>query len=267
MKKVFLTGFFFVSLFLNAQNVDSLFAFDGISKYLDLSEKTIRTDVQPLVHKSDTYHFWEVGIFVFVVMLLIFLKNNYYKNVKDLFAAAININLSKQLQRELETSMAPYLLLLNFNALLIWTSISYMLIEHFDIDIPISLINLIVYITLFWFFAFFIRRRVLYIISKLFDFDGIYKQISFSDSLLIQISGIVFAPFIILVPFFTFPKILIVILVLGLLFLLIYMYAREFIIAKKYYDDSKYYFFLYLCALEILPWLVSIKIIKQIIFS
>ena len=267
MRKILFTIFFFSLFLLKAQNIDSLFSFELNSTYLNMSEKAIVQNVQSFMDRSVVYHFWQVGVFVFIITVLIFLKHNFYKNLKDMFAAAFNLNLSKQFCREVETSTSPVLVLLNINGVLVWTALSYLLINYFDIGTSLKDLTLLLFIAISWIVVFFIKPKVFFFISDLFHFEKEYKLIAFSDLLLFKVSGIVLAPFIILIPFFTFPKVLVVFLFGGLLFLLVYMYAREFIIAKKYFLVSKYYFFIYLCASKIIPWIVSIKIIERIVFS
>ncbi len=209
---------------------------------------------------------WVFYVLLFLSILVTYVWYNFKREIRTLFRAFVNIRIARQLHREYELNLPSnaMLLMINFNISL--GLYLYLLIDYFNWVVPVEGFPLFVICTGFISIAYFIQYVTLKLVAYIFPFRDTINLYNFFIVLINKILGLVLFPVIILMVY-VHEKIISFVVFFSLFIVLIcllYRYLQGLLIGKNYLKFYKFYFFVYLCTLEIVPILILIKIIHII---
>jgi len=204
-------------------------------------------------------------IFLLDILLFIYLaffKFSYQKEFSALFLVLRNLGLNQQLYRELSGGLSFPVLLMNLFSLLSLTLYFFLLQHQF---LPAShwstpeLFGLLFAGVLLLFAGRFILIRLLQFI---FPFRKEIRFYYFTESQIFRLLGFCLFPILVLVPFAPGRVPWLVLIASGamLVFFFLFRLGRGFVIGRDFFSRNKFHFFLYICALEIAPFMILIKL-------
>ncbi|RFS22434.1 DUF4271 domain-containing protein [Chitinophaga silvatica] len=209
---------------------------------------------------------WLIYLIAGVVLLLSIIRLSYRKYFADLFRAFLNPTLSqRQLKDQLSQSPFPNFLLNAFFAISLGL---YLYLVLFNLQIfpqaePWLLIpGLILLVVIIYL----VKYIVLRFCGWLFGNSELADAYIFILFLINKVLGILLVPFLVIMAFCK-PQIANTFLYISLFFialLVVYRYIRSYSLVKQYLSFSKLHFFLYLCAFEVAPVLILIKVLQNI---
>lgn len=202
-------------------------------------------------------------------LLLGVIKTLHPKYFNDVWRAFINPTLgSRQLKDIIEAASIPNLLMNLFSSVVLGTYVFYLITMNLDLrftQLPGGLVVslLIIGASLVYLF----KHGFILFSGWAFNIRGITEQYNFNIFLVNKILGMALLPFIICFAFLNeqwdTPITICSVVVLSLL--LANRYLRSWNIFSQFFMNSRFHFFMYLCAFEILPLAILIKLVLRIL--
>ncbi|MCH8903850.1 MAG: DUF4271 domain-containing protein [Bacteroidetes bacterium] len=209
--------------------------------------------------------YWISIVLLLIISLATFVLVNFKKKINALVRGLFNIALAEQIYREQRFSLISFNTVLSLIFSLTMGLYGYLLLKYFNLNTIIS--GLLLYIVCCTFIAviYFVKNVMNQIIAYIFPFNEILGFYNFNILLLNRLLGILLIPLLIMTVYTseelrTFFILSIIILVISFI---LYRYARGVTIGLKYIRFHKFYFFLYLCTLEIAPVLIIYKLLSD----
>lgn len=252
------------SLLLQSQNQKNLFANWRISN-INWIQNSATVNAEPSIQKLNTKIF-EDALFYIIIALLLFLtvlKTQYQKEFNDLFSVFGSIGRNQILFRS-KTGSVPWIsVLLNIFSIIIFSIYLWLLINHFQLINNISAQKLILIIGITITSAILIKYFSVLLSSILFYEVKELKFYSFYEMQLVRFTGIILFPVVIILAFANPVILKIMFPVSWIIILLFFLFRifRGFQIGGNYLSKSKFHFIIYICALEIAPFLIIIKFV------
>ncbi|MES2479514.1 MAG: DUF4271 domain-containing protein [Bacteroidota bacterium] len=251
------------ALKLNNQKV-----FDStINKVVNLQKKkTVNFIAKPHVTENNTLDFY---LLLCLCAILGAIKTVHPKYFNDVWRAFINPTLgSRQLKDIIQSATFPNLLMNLYSSAILGIYVYYLISISIDwrfVGVPSGLIvsllilgSVLMYIVKFSFIQF---------TGWAFNIRSTTEQYNFNIFLVNKILGIVLTPFVICFAFLNdkWNTPLCIISILLLVILILNRYLRSWNIFAQFFMNSRFHFFMYLCAFEILPIVVLLKLVLRIL--
>lgn len=232
----------------------------------DYFGKSNRSSVFNIQNQRDFHvNNWIYFVFLVSLLIMIFLRLNFYKYLHRLRIAFLNITIAQQLFREKELGFTLASFLLNINFILVMGMYLYLLSAYFNFHFSPLGIYLWLFFCLIILSVYIIKYSFLRILTFLFPVGDEADFYNYNIFLFNKILGILFI-IIVMVMAFAKPFIvkIAVLLSLGMVLLFFtYRLWRGMRIAGHYLLRQKFHFLLYLCTLEIAPALILIKLFRS----
>jgi hypothetical protein len=216
---------------------------------------------------TDSNPDWLFLILIIVLGVLTYLRVFYRKNFFQIIAACFNNNLTNQIVRDENLLMQRASVMLNVTFSIIAASYIYLVSVHYDWSLDGIGTGFIrfVFLALIVSAAFTLKFLVLRFCAFLFHLGREMSTYIFNVFIINNLLGIALVPFVALILFGNSIDSTILIItaatVIGIAWL--YRIGRGILIATRYPAFSPVYLFLYLCALEIAPLLVLVKLVSK----
>jgi hypothetical protein len=243
-------------------------AFDStINKAVNLPNKKIVNFIaKPHVAENNTLDFY---LLLCLCAILGAIKTVHPKYFNDVWRAFINPTLgSRQLKDIIQSATFPNLLMNLYSSAILGIYVYYLISISIDwrfVGVPSGLIvsllilgSVLMYIVKFSFIQF---------TGWAFNIRSTTEQYNFNIFLVNKILGIVLTPFVICFAFLNdkWNTPLCIISILLLVILILNRYLRSWNIFAQFFMNSRFHFFMYLCAFEILPLVVLLKLVLRIL--
>lgn len=208
---------------------------------------------------------WLFFVLFLVIALLTWLKVFYRKNVMQIFEAFFSNTIANQIVRDenILVQRASVLLTITFN--LAAALLLYLLSEIYDWQVPYagSGFSKFIIFALLISFAYTAKFIVLKVSGFLFRIDKPIATYIFNIFIINNVLGILLLLLVIGLAYLpsTVTTYLIAAAAMFVCFAYIYRFLRGLVIGFSYNSFSNIYLFLYLCALEIAPLLIIIKLL------
>ena len=223
-------------------------------------------------HKSpqqlkDSNPDWLFLILIIVLGVLTYLRVFYRKNFFQIISACFNNNLTNQIVRDENLLMQRASVMLNVTFSIIAASYIYLISIHYDWSLDGIGTGFIrfVFLALIVSAAFTLKFFLLRFCAYLFNLGREMSTYIFNIFIINNLLGIALVPFVALILFGNWIDSTVLIItavsIIGIAWL--YRIGRGILIAARYPDFSPVYLFLYLCALEIAPLLVLVKLVSK----
>ena len=247
-------------------------------KVLPSSQSTIKlvdiweTHELKAVHQSpqqlkDSNPDWLFLVLIIVLGVLTYLRVFYRKNFFQIIAACFNNNLTNQIVRDENLLMQRASVMLNVTFSIIAASYIYLVSIHYDWSLDGMGTGFIrfVFLALLVSAAFTLKFLILRFCAYLFNLGREMSTYIFNIFIINNLLGIALVPFVALILFGNSidSAVLIIAAVSIIAIAWLYRIGRGILIAARYPDFSPIYLFLYLCALEIAPLLVLVKLVSK----
>ncbi|MEI8279916.1 MAG: DUF4271 domain-containing protein [Bacteroidota bacterium] len=206
-------------------------------------------------------------LLLFLCLMLGLIRLSDFRYFQSLWRAFWNPSLSsRQLKDQMESSSLSNLLMNIFFTMSGGAYIFYvvgLLVPQRHGSIPPSL--LIIMLVLGMMLIYLTKFAMIKFSGWAFKVEGITESYLFNMFLINKIIGIVLLPFIILFAFadaaYTGPIIIVSFIAIGIL--VVNRYTRSWKVFGSFFQYSKFHFFTYLCASELLPLAVLMKLFVQ----
>jgi hypothetical protein len=210
---------------------------------------------------------WQFGFLLVIILLLAVLRATFGNRMNQFLGAVMASRQLRQLMREEGFLYLPFSLILLLNAGIVYSLVVYRSISYFEWYIPqgsgfhffIVVLGSILCILIF-------KILVLRFMEFLTDTDHGQRENRYTWVLFHQLAGMILLPFAAIMlfgkVFWVLPAIILALA--TLIIFLIFRIGKGYILAS----GNKVYFlhiFLYLCALEIIPLIVLIKVLVTLI--
>ncbi len=209
-------------------------------------------------------HVWMGGIILILSVLLAIINTLHRQGLQRTFSAFSNPNMmNAQYRSGKGNNITLYLLAYTLYIASAGTFL-YLLAQHFEYHIWENGILAVLICITFVAVTMFGKHVLLNILAWIMPFDKELNLYNYMISVFNHIIGIVLLPFIILAAFAPqpFSKWALIGGVGSVLIIYLYRAFRALIIGGKFISFHKFHFFLYLCAVEIAPLLILIKLLK-----
>jgi hypothetical protein len=227
---------------------------------------TEQTTLKHIKNNNDFYKEskdWIIILLLFVLFIISWLRLAYFKSLHQILKSAYNFQFSQKYYRERNTISVRVSLILNVISILnlslfMYFAFNYLNIFLFEFKGVIYYLMLCVILSLIYIGKYLIYKGL----GWLLLFQKYFSEYLYNFFIYQKILGVLILPFIIGIPFMpvVFLPGLINISLILILFFLIIRTLRGIILSFKL-KVSILYIFLYLCALEILPILIFLKLI------
>jgi len=213
--------------------------------------------------RNDGWKSWMFYLLLGLLIFLVFIRINYAREFSETFLIFKPIGINQQLFRDnygiarlgsffistySSLIIGVYIFLLGFYFHFI-PSDSSMLVLAFSVAIG----------------ALLFRFAVLRVAGVLFPFKKEIRFYQYNEIQINRVTGILLLPVLFLVSFSP-PLVEQFVVVLSLIIfgcLILFRYLRGFIIGADYFRRHKFHFLIYICALEISPAVILIKVVRE----
>ncbi len=216
-----------------------------------------------LIRKNEDWEFW---FSMLLLAFLAFIRFVYIKDFDELKLTFKNWGLNQQTIRELGIGIPLGTVLLNLFSAMVFSFYIFLLIDKFEIILIEPSWLLMFFTALAVFAALLFRYLLLKIAEAIFPFR---KEISLYNYYEIQVNrvlGVMIFPIIILIAFgissVSITAVFISFPIIGTM--LFIRYIKGFNIGFTYFGSHVIHFLLYICALEIAPVLIIIRLLLNI---
>jgi len=210
---------------------------------------------------------WLFLILIIVLGALTYLRVFYRKNFFQIISACFNNNLTNQIVRDENLLMQRASVMLNVTFSIIAASYIYLVSVHYEWSLDGIGTGFIrfVFLALIVSAAFTLKFFLLRFCAYLFNLGREMSTYIFNIFIINNLLGIALVPIVALILFGNLIDSTVLIIaavsIIGIAWL--YRIGRGILIAARYPDFSPVYLFLYLCALEIAPLLVLVKLVSK----
>jgi hypothetical protein len=210
---------------------------------------------------------WLFLVLLFVLGVLTYLRVFYRRNFFQIIAACFNNNLTNQIVRDENLLMQRASVMLNVVFSIIAAAFIYLISIHYDWSLNGMGTGFIrfIFLALFVSAAFTLKFLVLRFCAFLFNLGREMSTYIFNIFIINNLLGLALTPFVALILFGNVldTSMLIITAVCVTCAAYLYRIGRGLLIAVGYPGFSLTYLFLYLCALEIAPLLVLMKLVSK----
>lgn len=218
--------------------------------------------IPELRHTPNLYEYWMLVAFLVILIILAYVRVAYTRRLYRLFSSLVRIQILRQVMREelVFSHRVSVLLFVNFALVmgLILFGASKFYGWNFTQTNGWELYLIFVALVAG---AYLLKLIFNFILRKVLHDPGIVKEYLFEVFLVNKALGVIFLPFAIAISFINVGSLPILFTVIGVLFLLFVLFRLfQGLMMSFSYPVSRVYIILYLCTLEILPFLVVWKL-------
>jgi hypothetical protein len=209
---------------------------------------------------------WLFLVLLTVIGALTYIRVFYRKNFFQIISACFNNNLTNQIVRDENLLMQRASVMLNISFSIVAAAFIYLVSIHYDWSLEGMDTGFIrfVFFALLISAVFTLKFLVLRFCGYLFNLGREMSTYIFNVFIINNLLGLVLLPFVALILFGNLPGTALIYIALGIITLAyLYRIGRGMLIAFGYNGFSPIYLFLYLCALEIAPLLVLVKLVSK----
>lgn len=203
---------------------------------------------------------------LFIVVYATWIRYQYYKELRENFIVITNLKLAHQIYRDREYSLTIFVLLTFLNVTLVCGTLLYLLALHFQWQLPFGIPAADLGICIGILLAAYIMKGIVYrFIAYAFRLGAVIYFFRFNALVLYQMTGLLLIPFVLLAAFAPGPSgtwALFAALGVIAIVLLLRIY-KGFAILGSMPRFHMLYFLLYICALEIGPLLIIIRLFSM----
>lgn len=221
---------------------------------------------QPEVIRKVQREDWKFYLALLLLLLLSFIRFGYAKEFEELFSVFRNWGPSQQMFRELGTGVSFGTVLLNFFAVLVISLFVFLLLSNYHLlqTEPPWIMMLITLATVTLFLL--ARYAILKAAAMLLPFGKEITLYNFYEIQINRLLGVIMFPIVLLISFSTWPLsryalYLAIFVVAAFVFI---RYLKGFNIGINYFGRHLFHFLLYICALEIAPVLIIIRLLQNL---
>ncbi len=217
-------------------------------------------DIQPLKH-SESPPNWIFYVILGMISTVAFLWVNFYRNIVVLFRSLANMRIERQLQRQEEYSLPLYALIASLLFYSVGGLYLFLVLRHYEVSLFLTGYQLFLGLVLLLFVVYMIRYFVMRFIAIVFPFGPAVEFYRFTISMVNRCLGLTLIPFVFLIAYGSpFLVSIAIYSSLGVvaIFLLVRI-TRGIAGAIEYIGFYKFYFFLYLCSVEVAPVFIFVK--------
>ena len=218
--------------------------------------------IPELRNSPNLYEYWMLFAFIVILAILAYVRVAYTRRIYRLFSSLVRIQILRQVMREelVFSHRVSVLLFLNFT--LVGGLIVFNAAKFYNWNIGnfegwqryLIIVGIIAGAYLFKLLAASFMRRI-------FNDPGLLKEYLFEVFLVNKATGVLFLPFAIAVSFINVGQINLLFSIVGVFFVLFLLFRLiQGLRMSLSYPVSRVYIILYLCTLEILPFLVVWKL-------
>ncbi|MGD2033856.1 MAG: DUF4271 domain-containing protein [Bacteroidales bacterium] len=215
----------------------------------------------PYERQHSKFH-WTLIIGFISIFIFIVLKTYYQKAMVQVMNTLVNFQISEKMLREKNIIVRRAFLFLNLNFILIFSLFVLLVVRLLGFQIHENYFQSYILITAGVVIILLARMILLYLTGILFNSLSVVTEYIHNIYLINKNLGIILLP-LVFISLYSSPPISKIILIMGVIMICIatiFKYLRGLQIIIKN-DVLKFYSFLYLCTLELLPVVVSLKII------
>lgn len=259
------------NLFIYLKKTDSsLVRFQGtVLKSKDSVPTTAYSGPRIINNRTNFQKAWVLGIALIAVLVFITVRIFYQKYLVGIVNSVVNIQISEKLMREKNVIIKRVFWFMNINFLISISLFAYVFMQNMQIihsQFPgqnsfIVFVKLLVIITI----VLIIRFGLIHLIGLIFDSAPLFREYLHNTYIINKNLGLYLLPLVISVFYLSQPM-ADVVLYLAISFVVIamlYKYLRALQVIMKY-NVFLFYTFLYLCTLEILPFLAGVKFVLSL---
>lgn len=200
-----------------------------------------------------------------VILFFTLLKLQYARQLGENITVLLNMNLAQQIYRDREFSAGIFSMLFMLNFILVFSIILYQLPGHFNFSFYSSnvIVNIAICIAVFP-FTYFLKSVFYFFAGLIFSFQNEINFFRFNTKVLYQMAGVVLLPVAVVISIANAPlSDWAFTAAIGILILVyIIRIVKGIGIGARFIRFHLFYFLLYLCAFEIAPILIIIKVIR-----
>ena len=212
---------------------------------------------------NSNYIYWPSIILFLVFSVYVYIKIADPKKIAKIFISIFSLQTSKQLLREDYKLNKRVSIFLSFSFILIISFLVYLTNDYFGLILQnFNPVYQYLFFILSTTCVFFVKILVVLSLSFITSTAEIGKEYIFNVFLFCQVLGIISFPFVVLMQFSRYPKewfLYPILIICGCLYSL--RLYRGLTISVLEQSVGFLYIILYLCALEILPFLILVKIL------
>lgn len=238
---------------------------DYQSPFVEEKDKIITSNIQQM--KSTQNNGALFSVLVGLLVILVYVRVAYSKVIDDLFQSILNQNMALQIFRTQSNdfTLSSFLLHINF-IVAISLYAQFVFVRYFELSAFDDTSSLLFLIFLFTFF-YVAKQLVVMLIGVVFDEREIASEYTYNFFTICKMLGLSMIPMLFI--FYTssasaFNVMLIVSLIILVGFALLYLW-RGLSTGYKILYKSVYYFFIYVCVVEISPVFLLIKLLTKTI--
>ncbi len=220
-------------------------------------------DINPVLRSApNLYEDWMIGVVLLIFGILAYMRVAYSKRLSRLFNSLVRIQILRQVMREelVFSHRASVLLLINF--VLVVSLIVYCALQYFDWhDTNLEGIQLFLAIAGVVSLIYLGKLLLAIFMRWLYKDKGLIREYLFEAFLINKAVGVVFIPIAIGLVFVNTGKLELLFSISGILILLLLAFrVFQGLRMSTSYSVSWVYIILYLCTLEILPFVLLIGV-------
>lgn len=209
---------------------------------------------------------WKFYLALLLLILLTIIRFGYAKEFDELFSAFRNWGPSQQMFRELGTGVSFGTVLLNIFSVMVLSLFVYLLLAQYNllsVDPPWMMMIMTLALVAVFLLA---RYTLLKTAALLFPFGKEITLYNFYEIQINRVLGIALFPLVLLISFSAEPvsDYAFFAAVILLTASLAIRYLKGFNIGINYFGRHLFHFLLYICALEIAPVLIIIRLLQNL---
>ncbi len=235
------------------------------SRIIQLSYGTPQHPQQEILRKSQSED-WKFYLALVLLILLAFIRYGYAKEFDELFTVFRNWGPSQQMFREIGTGVSFGTVLLNFFSVLVISMFVFLVISTYQFlqSEPPWFMMLIALTTVTLFLL--ARYALLKAAAMLLPFGKEITLYNFYEIQINRLLGVVMFPMVLLISFATLPvsRYALYVTLLVVAAFIFMRYLKGFNIGINYFGRHLFHFLLYICALEIAPVLIIIRLLQNL---
>ncbi|NEN23521.1 DUF4271 domain-containing protein [Cryomorpha ignava] len=218
--------------------------------------------IPELRHTPNLYEYWMLAAFFVILVVLAYVRAAYTRRLFRLFSSLVRIQILRQVMREelVFSHRVSVLLFINFALVIGLILFGASKFYGWNFTQAEGWELYLIYVALVA--GVYLLKLVLnFILRKVLHDPGIVKEYLFEVFLVNKALGVIFLPLAIAICFINVGSLNILFNVIGVLFLLFILFRLfQGLLMSFSYTVSRVYIILYLCTLEILPFMVVWKL-------
>ena len=218
--------------------------------------------VPELRHAPNLYEYWMLAAFLVILIILAYVRVAYTRRLYRLFSSLVRIQILRQVMREELVFSHRVSVFLFINFALVMGLILFGADKFYEWNFT-EAEGWELYLIFVALVAggYLLKLIFNFILRKILHDKGLVKEYLFEVFLVNKALGVIFLPFAIAICFINIGSLNILFIIIGILFLLFILFRLyQGLVMSLSYSVSRVYIILYLCTLEILPFLVIWKL-------